>query len=108
MLELPETREEITVWALEHGQVKRYLHYVQNKHPMHHRYPHLALREQVLEWLERIRPMAGIVQFAWQRTNLPDSTRDFESGYYRVSVASIVICTITPQEHAKIVRETRA
>jgi hypothetical protein len=106
MYEFPETREDIVVWALEHGQRKRYLHYLQNKHP--DRYPHLALREQVLEWLERIAPMAGIVQFEWQSTDSPGRRREFPSGYFRVSVASIMICTITPREQATIVGETRA
>jgi hypothetical protein len=106
MYEFPETREEITVWALEHGQVKRYLHYVQNKHP--DRYPYLALREQVLEWLVRIRTLDGIVQFEWQSTDSPGRRRESLSGYFRASVASIMICTITPREHAKLVGETRA
>jgi hypothetical protein len=99
----PETLEDIVVWTLEHGQVERYLHHLHHNHKQLGRFPLLKTRLRVLDWIVRIRKLDGIVQFEWQRTgSIVSSSREFDSGYYLVRVASIQICTITPTEHNEI------
>jgi hypothetical protein len=99
MLELPETLEDITVWKLEHAQVKRYLLHVQNKHPASCPENYLDLHALVVNWLVRIWPL-GVVTSVQVLVG--------EHYYLVVSVAGIRICTVTHLEHAKLVGETRA
>jgi hypothetical protein len=99
VLDLPETLEDITVWKLEHAQVKRYLHYVQNKHPGSWPEQYMDAHALVVNWLVRIRPL-GVVTSVKVLVG--------EHNYPVVSVAGIQICTVTHLEYATIVGETHA
>jgi hypothetical protein len=95
-LELPETLEEIVVWKLENAQrVERYLYYLQMTSAEFQ-----TARELVLEWLVRIARL-GVV------TSDQTFTGDLND-YYRVSVAGVLVCTVTHLERNEILGETRA
>jgi hypothetical protein len=99
VLELPETLEEIVVWKLEHGQVERYLLYVQKTQPGSWPELYMDAHALVVDWLVRIGPL-----------NVVTSNRTVvgETDYHMVSVAGIRICTVTRTEHNEIFGVTDA
>jgi hypothetical protein len=104
MPELPETLEDIVVWALEHAQVKRYLHHVQMTNFACR--AGLTARELVLEWLVRIWPLGVVTSdYAWSGIHTYNGE---PSDYYRVSVAGIAIGAVTQREYNEIRGETHA
>jgi hypothetical protein len=98
---LPDTLEDIVVWALEHASCVRYgylRHLQSNNEKGFHTVPMLTMgiRGCVLEWLVRIRKL-GVVTSDWAS---PIAERN---GYYPVvSVAGIHVCSVTPTEHKEI------
>jgi hypothetical protein len=85
--ELPETREEIVVWKLEHDSYPYgwYLHYVQD----HTVYGRSLTRTLVIEWLHRVAKLKNVVTSV--QTYVGEA-------YYQVSVAGIVICVLSEVE----------
>jgi hypothetical protein len=98
-IELPETREEITLWRLEQvDQSRSYLHWLQLQVTAW--CSGLATRILVTEWLARIWPL-GVVTSVYIGNSADASI------YYRVSVAGIEICTVNQTHHNEIRGETR-
>jgi hypothetical protein len=89
-IELPETREEIVLWKLEHADLTTsYLLALWDQDNQW--FSSNGLREMLKEWLRRVAKLGGLVSHS-------KIAHGHAPGLYQVSVAGVCVCRLDHRE----------